>query len=129
MQGKENPCLLLKSSCEGKTKAAKGSEYAQPAPSSTPFVEIIEQPKQRGMRFRYQCEGRLAGSIPGERSTDTTKTHPTIKVHNYMGPGKIRISLVTKESPHRPHPHDLVGKDCKEGFYEAELSPERSIHR
>lgn len=43
-------------------------------------MEIIEQPKQRGMRFRYQCEGRLAGSIPGERSTDTTKTHPTIKV-------------------------------------------------
>ncbi|XP_063001830.1 transcription factor p65 [Elgaria multicarinata webbii] len=99
-----------------------------PAPSTTPFVEIIEQPKQRGMRFRYQCEGRLAGSIPGERSTDTTKTHPTIKIHNYMGPGKVRISLVTKEVPYRPHPHDLVGKDCKEGFYEAELSPERSIH-
>ncbi|XP_060107781.1 transcription factor p65 isoform X1 [Heteronotia binoei] len=98
-----------------------------PAPS-TPFVEIIEQPKQRGMRFRYQCEGRLAGSIPGERSTDTTKTHPTIKIHNYVGPGKVRISLVTKETPHRPHPHDLVGKDCKEGFYEAELAPERSIH-
>lgn len=43
-------------------------------------MEIIEQPKQRGMRFRYKCEGRSAGSIPGERSTDTTKTHPTIKV-------------------------------------------------
>uniref|UniRef100_A0A670Z3U1 RELA proto-onco, NF-kB subunit n=1 Tax=Pseudonaja textilis TaxID=8673 RepID=A0A670Z3U1_PSETE len=96
--------------------------------NSTPMVEIIEQPKQRGMRFRYQCEGRLAGSIPGERSTDTTKTHPTIKIHNYQGPGKVRISLVTKEAPHRPHPHDLVGKDCKEGYYEAELSPERSIH-
>ncbi|KAJ7307406.1 hypothetical protein JRQ81_009422 [Phrynocephalus forsythii] len=80
------------------------------------------------MRFRYQCEGRLAGSIPGERSTDTTKTHPTIKIHNYVGPGKVRISLVTKEAPYRPHPHDLVGKDCKEGYYEAELSPERSIH-
>ncbi|KAM3824988.1 transcription factor p65 isoform 2-T2 [Vipera latastei] len=100
----------------------------EPAPSSTPMVEIIEQPKQRGMRFRYQCEGRLAGSIPGERSTDTTKTHPTIKIHNYQGPGKVRISLVTKEAPHRPHPHDLVGKDCREGYYEAELSPERSIH-
>ncbi|XP_013931335.1 PREDICTED: transcription factor p65 [Thamnophis sirtalis] len=100
----------------------------EPAPSSNPMVEIIEQPKQRGMRFRYQCEGRLAGSIPGERSTDTTKTHPTIKIHNYQGPGKVRISLVTKEAPHRPHPHDLVGKDCKEGYYEAELSPERSIH-
>uniref|UniRef100_A0ACB8G945 Uncharacterized protein n=1 Tax=Sphaerodactylus townsendi TaxID=933632 RepID=A0ACB8G945_9SAUR len=100
----------------------------EPAPSNAPFVEIIEQPKQRGMRFRYQCEGRLAGSIPGERSTDTTKTHPTIKIHNYVGPGKVRISLVTKESPHRPHPHDLVGKDCKDGFYEAELAAERSIH-
>lgn len=55
----------------------------EPVPSSTPFVEIIEQPKQRGMRFRYKCEGRSAGSIPGERSTDATKTHPTIKV----GPG------------------------------------------
>uniref|UniRef100_A0A8D0L6K5 RHD domain-containing protein n=1 Tax=Sphenodon punctatus TaxID=8508 RepID=A0A8D0L6K5_SPHPU len=54
--------------------------FPQPAPSSAPYVEIIEQPKQRGMRFRYKCEGRSAGSIPGERSTDTTKTHPTIKV-------------------------------------------------
>lgn len=45
-----------------------------------PFIEIIEQPKQRGMRFRYKCEGRSAGSIPGEKSNDTTKTHPAIKV-------------------------------------------------
>uniref|UniRef100_A0A8C0IY24 RELA proto-onco, NF-kB subunit n=2 Tax=Chelonoidis abingdonii TaxID=106734 RepID=A0A8C0IY24_CHEAB len=99
-----------------------------PTPSSTPYVEIIEQPKQRGMRFRYKCEGRSAGSIPGERSTDTTKTHPTIKINNYTGPGKVRISLVTKDAPHRPHPHELVGKDCKDGYYEAELSPERNIH-
>lgn len=54
----------------------------EPAQASGPYVEIIEQPKQRGMRFRYKCEGRSAGSIPGERSTDTTKTHPTIKVSN-----------------------------------------------
>ncbi|EMP39227.1 Transcription factor p65 [Chelonia mydas] len=99
-----------------------------PTPSSTPYVEIIEQPKQRGMRFRYKCEGRSAGSIPGEHSTDTTKTHPTIKINNYTGPGKVRISLVTKDTPHRPHPHELVGKDCKDGYYEAELSPERNIH-
>ncbi|XP_017602744.1 PREDICTED: transcription factor p65, partial [Corvus brachyrhynchos] len=44
------------------------------------YVEILEQPKQRGMRFRYKCEGRSAGSIPGEHSTETTKTHPTIRV-------------------------------------------------
>lgn len=145
---------------------------AEPAPASGPYVEIIEQPKQRGMRFRYKCEGRSAGSIPGERSTDTTKTHPTIKVstpclraacgeglwnlpagfsacvwelsripeplgcslffgqiNGYTGPGTVRISLVTKDPPHRPHPHELVGKDCRDGFYEAELCPDRCIHR
>lgn len=41
----------------------------------------------------------------------------------------MRVSLVTKDPPHRPHPHELVGKDCKDGFYEAELCPERNIHR
>ncbi|XP_043827224.1 transcription factor p65 isoform X2 [Dromiciops gliroides] len=97
-------------------------------PARGPFVEIIEQPKQRGMRFRYKCEGRSAGSIPGERSTDTTKTHPTIKINGYTGPGTVRISLVTKEPPHRPHPHELVGKDCRDGFYEAELCPDHCIH-
>ncbi|KAG8437863.1 hypothetical protein GDO86_008529 [Hymenochirus boettgeri] len=96
--------------------------------SPQPFVEIIEQPKQRGMRFRYKCEGRSAGSIPGERSTDTTKTHPTVKINNYQGPARIRISLVTKDAPFKPHPHELVGKDCKDGYYEAELSPDRNIH-
>nr|XP_027800376.1 transcription factor p65 isoform X1 [Marmota flaviventris] len=147
---------------------------SEPAQASGPYVEIIEQPKQRGMRFRYKCEGRSAGSIPGERSTETTKTHPTIKVstspglggdagvvertvkppadlplrlgarsgingprkyvlyfgqiNGYTGPGTVRISLVTKDPPHRPHPHELVGKDCRDGFYEAELCPDRCIH-
>uniref|UniRef100_G3UFW5 RELA proto-onco, NF-kB subunit n=1 Tax=Loxodonta africana TaxID=9785 RepID=G3UFW5_LOXAF len=101
---------------------------SEPAQATGPYVEIIEQPKQRGMRFRYKCEGRSAGSIPGERSTDTTKTHPTIKINGYTGPGTVRISLVTKDPPHRPHPHELVGKDCRDGFYEAELCPDRCIH-
>lgn len=51
--------------------------------SPGPYVEIIEQPKARGMRFRYKCEGRSAGSIPGEKSNDTTKTHPAIKVNSH----------------------------------------------
>ncbi|KAG8522598.1 Transcription factor p65 [Galemys pyrenaicus] len=101
---------------------------SEPVTATGPYVEIIEQPKQRGMRFRYKCEGRSAGSIPGERSTDTTKTHPTIKINGYTGPGTVRISLVTKDPPHRPHPHELVGKDCRDGFYEAELCPDRCIH-
>ncbi|XP_069036475.1 transcription factor p65, partial [Lepisosteus oculatus] len=102
--------------------------WGQPAVNpGTPFIEIIEQPKQRGMRFRYKCEGRSAGSIPGEKSNDTTKTHPAIKIHNYSGPVKVRISLVTKTTPYKPHPHELVGKDCKHGYYEAELQ-DRRVH-
>lgn len=61
--------------------------FLSPSPSPSQYlkignasIEIIEQPKQRGMRFRYKCEGRSAGSIPGEKSNDTTKTYPAIKV-------------------------------------------------
>ncbi|GCC45021.1 hypothetical protein chiPu_0029070 [Chiloscyllium punctatum] len=49
------------------------------------------------------------------------------QIVNYLGPARIRICLVTKKEPYKPHPHDLVGKDCKDGYYEADL-PERSVH-
>uniref|UniRef100_A0A3P9JF65 Putative transcription factor p65 homolog n=1 Tax=Oryzias latipes TaxID=8090 RepID=A0A3P9JF65_ORYLA len=104
-----------------------GHPSINPVMPTNPYIEIIEQPKQRGMRFRYKCEGRSAGSIPGEKSNDTTKTYPAIKVNNYNGPLRVRISLVTKNTPHKPHPHELVGKDCKHGYYEADLQ-ERRIH-
>ncbi|XP_047707379.1 proto-oncogene c-Rel isoform X2 [Prionailurus viverrinus] len=90
-----------------------------------PCIEIIEQPRQRGMRFRYKCEGRSAGSIPGEHSTDNNRTYPSIQIMNYYGKGKVRITLVTKNDPYKPHPHDLVGKDCRDGYYEAEFGQER----
>ncbi|XP_015218335.1 proto-oncogene c-Rel isoform X1 [Lepisosteus oculatus] len=92
-----------------------------------PCAQIFEEPKQRGMRFRYKCEGRSAGSIPGERSTDNNRSYPSIQILNYCGKGKVRVSLVTKNEPYRPHPHDLVGKDCKDGYYEAEFGPERRV--
>nr|XP_008524232.1 PREDICTED: proto-oncogene c-Rel isoform X2 [Equus przewalskii] len=85
----------------------------------------MEQPRQRGMRFRYKCEGRSAGSIPGEHSTDNNRTYPSIQIMNYYGKGKVRITLVTKSDPYKPHPHDLVGKDCRDGYYEAEFGQER----
>jgi len=47
---------------------------------SEPYVEIVEEPRARGLRFRYKCEGRSAGSLPGECSTSEQKTFPTIKV-------------------------------------------------
>ncbi|KAG8443975.1 hypothetical protein GDO86_009236 [Hymenochirus boettgeri] len=92
-----------------------------------PYIEIFEQPRQRGMRFRYKCEGRSAGSILGERSTDNNRTYPAIKIMNYVGKGKVRITLVTKNEPYKPHPHDLVGKDCRDGYYELEFGSDRTV--
>ncbi|XP_028323924.1 proto-oncogene c-Rel isoform X2 [Gouania willdenowi] len=92
-----------------------------------PSVQIFEQPKQRGMRFRYKVEGRSAGSIPGEKSSDNNRSYPSLQILNYCGRGKVRVHLVTKNEPYRPHPHDLVGKDCKDGFYELEFGPDRKV--
>ncbi|XP_078389465.1 uncharacterized protein LOC144671433 isoform X2 [Cetorhinus maximus] len=88
-----------------------------------PKLAIVEQPKQRGMRFRYECEGRSAGSIPGENTTEQSKTLPTIQIQNWQGEVKVVVSLVTKDEPYKPHPHSLVGKDCQNGICEVTVSP------
>lgn len=61
----------------------QGSRGQQAQGAGGPCVEIVEQPRARGLRFRYECEGRSAGSIPGESSTAEKKTFPTIKVCGY----------------------------------------------
>uniref|UniRef100_A0A670ZY06 RHD domain-containing protein n=1 Tax=Pseudonaja textilis TaxID=8673 RepID=A0A670ZY06_PSETE len=90
-----------------------------------PKLVIIEQPKQRGMRFRYQCEGRSAGSILGEGSSETNKTLPTIELQNFEGIPEVKVTacLVWKDWPYRIHPHSLVGKDCNNGLCEVTLKP------
>ncbi|XP_062872529.1 transcription factor RelB [Trichomycterus rosablanca] len=91
-----------------------------------PTLKVVEQPKERGMRFRYECEGRSAGSILGASSTDVNKTLPAIELH---GPIEgiqnvtVTVSLVTKDIPHRPHPHCLVGKDCTDGICLISFNP------
>ncbi|XP_056139538.1 transcription factor RelB isoform X2 [Lampris incognitus] len=83
-----------------------------------PKLVVVEEPKERGMRFRYECEGRSAGSILGSSSTESTKTQPAIEIQGPIEHIKrvtVTVSLVTKDIPHRPHPHCLVGKDCPEG--------------
>ncbi|XP_067363076.1 transcription factor RelB isoform X2 [Channa argus] len=80
-----------------------------------PNLVVVEEPKDRGMRFRYECEGRSAGSILGVSSTETNKTQPTIEIKgpiDHIKKVTVTVSLVTKDLPHRPHPHCLVGKDC-----------------
>ena len=47
-------------------------------------VRVIEQPASKGLRFRYECEGRSAGSIPGASSTNENKTFPTIQVTSIL---------------------------------------------
>lgn len=49
-------------------------------PTTTPYIKIIEQPASKALRFRYECEGRSAGSMPGVNSSFDNKTYPTIQV-------------------------------------------------
>uniref|UniRef100_A0A8C3UVD9 RHD domain-containing protein n=1 Tax=Catharus ustulatus TaxID=91951 RepID=A0A8C3UVD9_CATUS len=64
-----------------------------PPEPGKPRLVITEQPKQRGMRFRYECEGRSAGSILGENSTEGSRTLPSIEVRTGKTPGKHREIL------------------------------------
>ncbi|XP_029464973.1 nuclear factor NF-kappa-B p100 subunit [Rhinatrema bivittatum] len=79
-----------------------------------PYLLIIEQPKQRGFRFRYGCEGPSHGGLPGASSEKGRKTFPTVKIFNYVGLAKIEVDLVTHTHPPRVHAHSLVGKQCNE---------------
>lgn len=48
-----------------------------------PYLEIIEQPASKELRFRYLCEirdGRSAGSLPGVHSTPEHKSYPKVRV-------------------------------------------------
>lgn len=68
---------------------------------SRPRCVIVEEPAQKQLRFRYPCEGRSAGSIPGANSTPENKTYPTIKITGYKGKAIVVVSCVTKDEPYR----------------------------
>lgn len=91
-------------------------------------VRIVEEPTNKTIRFRYKCEGRTAGSIPGMHSTADNKTFPTIEIVDFDGPAFVVISCVTSKEPYRQHPHVLVSKDepqnCRHGVYIRELAPD-----
>ncbi|KAM9476774.1 nuclear factor NF-kappa-B p100 subunit isoform 1-T1 [Clarias gariepinus] len=79
-----------------------------------PYLQIIEEPKQRGFRFRYECEGPSHGGLPGASSERNRRTYPTVKVCNYVGTARVEVQLVTHTDPPRVHAHSLVGKHCNE---------------
>lgn len=66
-----------------------------------PRIEIVEQPAESELRFRYQCENRASGALMGENWTSTRKTYPTIRMVGYAGTAKVAISLVTVTEPYR----------------------------
>ncbi|XP_046636306.1 embryonic polarity protein dorsal-like isoform X2 [Daphnia pulicaria] len=91
-------------------------------------VKILEQPASKALRFRYECEGRSAGSLPGANSTTENKTYPTIQVLGYRGKAVVVVSCVTKDFPYKPHPHSLVGKEgCKKGVCTLEINNDNMI--
>ncbi|XP_034453801.1 nuclear factor NF-kappa-B p105 subunit isoform X2 [Hippoglossus hippoglossus] len=92
-----------------------------------PFLQILEQPKQRGFRFRYGCEGPSHGGLPGASSEKNRKTYPTVKIGNYQGPARVVVQLVTA-LPTLPqlHAHSLVGKQCDKGICITDLQPKDS---
>uniref|UniRef100_A0A8C5PSH3 Nuclear factor NF-kappa-B p105 subunit n=1 Tax=Leptobrachium leishanense TaxID=445787 RepID=A0A8C5PSH3_9ANUR len=92
-----------------------------------PCIEIIEQPKQRGFRFRYVCEGPSHGGLPGASSEKNKKSYPQIKIHNYYGSAKIIVQLVTSGKDVRLHAHSLVGKHCEDGICSVNVGPKDLI--
>lgn len=85
------------------TTSTNGLQNTMPVEgfTATPHVQILEQPAPKALRFRYECEGRSAGSIPGANSTVETKTYPEIQVVNYTGRAVVVVSCVTKDLPYR----------------------------
>ncbi|MGH0170482.1 UNVERIFIED_CONTAM: hypothetical protein FKN15_000433 [Acipenser sinensis] len=87
-----------------------------------------KEPYPPGNNGQEHDQGQVLESLGGAKpmpipTIDTSRS----QIMNYYGKGKVIVSLVTKSVPYRPHPHDLVGKDCKDGYYEAEFGPERRV--
>uniref|UniRef100_A0A8C9SSL3 Nuclear factor kappa B subunit 1 n=1 Tax=Scleropages formosus TaxID=113540 RepID=A0A8C9SSL3_SCLFO len=108
-----------------------------------PYLQIVEQPKQRGFRFRYGCEGPSHGGLPGASSERNRRSYPQVKVScpaaalgwfkvtellavcicNYQGPARVVVQLVTSSAEPHFHAHSLVGKQCEKGVCIADLPP------
>uniref|UniRef100_A0A665U0E8 Nuclear factor of kappa light polypeptide gene enhancer in B-cells 2 (p49/p100) n=1 Tax=Echeneis naucrates TaxID=173247 RepID=A0A665U0E8_ECHNA len=68
--------------------------------------------RNKGFRFRYECEGPSHGGLPGASSEKNRRTYPTVKINNYMGHVRVEVQLVTHTDPPRVHAHSLVGRHC-----------------
>uniref|UniRef100_A0A3P8YPE5 RHD domain-containing protein n=1 Tax=Esox lucius TaxID=8010 RepID=A0A3P8YPE5_ESOLU len=96
-----------------------------PETAHGPYIQIIEEPKQRGFRFRYECEGPSHGGLPGASSERNRRTYPTVKVSNYVGIARVEVQLVTHSDPPQVHAHSLVGRQCcaESGMCSVDIGP------
>ncbi|XP_045648552.1 nuclear factor NF-kappa-B p105 subunit isoform X3 [Ursus americanus] len=92
-----------------------------------PYLQILEQPKQRGFRFRYVCEGPSHGGLPGASSEKNKKSYPQVKICNYVGPAKVIVQLVTNGKNTHLHAHSLVGKHCEDGICTVTAGPKDMV--
>ncbi|KAM6439986.1 nuclear factor NF-kappa-B p105 subunit isoform 1-T3 [Liasis olivaceus] len=92
-----------------------------------PYLQIVEQPKQRGFRFRYVCEGPSHGGLPGASSEKNKKSYPQVKICNYAGPAKVIVQLVTNGKHVHLHAHSLVGKHCEQGVCTVNAGPKDMV--
>lgn len=98
-----------------------------PLQTDGPYLQILEQPKQRGFRFRYVCEGPSHGGLPGASSEKNKKSYPQVKICNYMGPAKVIVQLVTNGKNVHLHAHSLVGKHCEDGVCTVTAGPKDMV--
>ncbi|XP_063116628.1 nuclear factor NF-kappa-B p105 subunit isoform X2 [Cavia porcellus] len=98
-----------------------------PLPTDGPYLQILEQPKQRGFRFRYVCEGPSHGGLPGASSEKNKKSYPQVKICNYVGPAKVIVQLVTNGKNVHLHAHSLVGKHCEDGVCTVTAGPKDMV--
>lgn len=96
-------------------------------PTDGPYLQILEQPKQRGFRFRYVCEGPSHGGLPGASSEKNKKSYPQVKICNYVGPAKVIVQLVTNGKSTHLHAHSLVGKHCEDGVCTVTAGPKDMV--
>ncbi|XP_058403567.1 nuclear factor NF-kappa-B p105 subunit isoform X1 [Diceros bicornis minor] len=103
-------------------------QQEMPLPTADgPYLQILEQPKQRGFRFRYVCEGPSHGGLPGASSEKNKKSYPQVKICNYVGPAKVIVQLVTNGKNIHLHAHSLVGKHCEDGICTVTAGPKDMV--
>lgn len=85
-----------------------------------PSVEITEQPGRRSARFRYATEKNKSTPLRGT----SDKNGPKIKIRGFKGHAEVRISCVMVDlinGYYKPHPHHLIGRNCKNGIFVQKL--------